>query len=705
MEQTKLTVQNMCCPEEVRTVEKTLRQLPGVAEVRANLLDRAVQVLHDPELTSGDDLVRALSSTGMKASAEEIPGQAAPVRNWHSILTGISGVGLAAGLVSHWVQRTEAFEKLPFAVAIVAGGWFIAPKAWFALKRLSPDMNLLMSLATLGALGIGAWHEAATVIFLFSLAELLESFSLTRARRAIRQLMTLAPKTAWVKRGPEFQELPVSEVVVGDRLLIKPGGRIPLDGVVQKGESSVDQSPITGESLPVDKAEGDSVFAGSINREGSLEIRVTKPYADTTLAKIIHLVEEAQSQKAPAQRFVDRFASLYTPVVLALALGIAAIPPLAFGQPWAGWFYRALVMLVIACPCALVISTPVAVVSGLTSAARKGVLIKGGAFLERLGRLRTLCLDKTGTLTEGRPKVTEILALGSAQKESILAIASALEAHSEHPVARAILEHAKETGLSYPAATSFRSLTGKGVIGGVDGQEYFLGNHKMVEELAACGPEIERTLEAIESRGITAVVLGRRAPKDGPGEVIGVIGVGDAIRQQAKAALLKLRNQGVRRLVLLTGDNRATANRIAQEVGVDEVYAELLPQEKVHRVQQLMRESPPVGMIGDGINDAPALAAADVGIAMGVAGTDVALETADVALMADDLTKLPAAMAIGRLAERVIQQNILFAIGEKALFLVLAAAGIATLWMAIAADMGASLLVISNGLRLLKENI
>jgi Zn2+/Cd2+-exporting ATPase len=703
MERTKLTVQNLCCAEEARTVEKTLQQLPGVREVRANLLDRTVLVTHDPRMAPSDELIGTLNRTGMKASREQTEGESAPSRNWHLILTIFSGIGVAAGLISHWTHGGEIFEKSVFALAIVTGGWFIAPKAWSALRRLSPDMNLLMSIATLGPLGIGAWNEAATVIFLFSVAELLESFSLTRARRAIQKLMTLAPEIAWVRREEGFHEVSVSQVLVSDTILIKPGGRIPLDGTVQKGESSVNQAPITGEAIPVHKVKGDQVFAGSINGEGSLEVSVTKPYTETTLSKIIHLVEEAQSQKAPAQRFVDRFAALYTPCVLALAGGIALIPPLLLGQEWAVWFYRALVMLVIACPCALVISTPVSIVSGLTAAARKGVLIKGGAYLESLGRLRTLCLDKTGTITEGRPKVTEVFPVNSVRVNSVLRIASALEAPSEHPVAHAILEHAKREGVSYPTVESFRSLTGKGVTGQIENHEYFLGNHRMVEEMAVCSLETEKTLEEIESRGLTAVAVGHRPHQDCKGEVIGIISIGDAIRSQAKEALASLKHHGIERLVLLTGDNQTTAKSIAQEVGIDEVYAELLPQEKVDQVKRLMQDGTLVGMIGDGINDAPALATASVGIGMGVAGTDVALETADVALMSDDLSKLSEAILIGRVAERIIRQNILFAIGEKLFFLVLAIAGMATLWMAIAADMGASLLVILNGLRILKK--
>ncbi|MFN8006823.1 MAG: cation-translocating P-type ATPase [Terriglobia bacterium] len=703
MEQTKLSVRDMCCAEEAQAVERAIGRLTGVREVRPNLLNRTVLVVHDSQLATGEDLICAVNQVGMTASAGETDEGSAPSSGWRLRLTILSGVGVAAGLALHWTGVGEILEKTGFLLAVVSGGWFIAPKAWSALKRVSPDMNLLMSIAALGALSIGAWDEAATVIFLFSVAELLESFSLNRARRAIKNLMSLAPEVAWVKDAGEFREVPVEVVRVGDIIQVRPGGKIPLDGRVQKGDSSVDQSPITGESVPVNKTKGDEVFAGSINGEGSLEILVSKPFRESTLSKIIHLVEEAQSQKAPSQRFVDSFAAAYTPVVLALAFGIAICPPLFFGQQWALWFYRALVMLVIACPCALVISTPVAIVSGLTGAARQGVLIKGGAYLESLGKLTVLCFDKTGTVTEGRPRVIDVLPLNSAKSESLLRIAGGLEAHSEHPLAKAIVNHARNTGISCPTVESFRSITGKGVTGKINGHEYFLGNHKLVEEMAVCSPEIEQILTAIEQQGLTAVAVGHRPHHDCPGELAGVISVGDAIRPKARSTVQKLRSQGIQILVLLTGDNQATARKIAEDSGMDEVFAELLPEEKVAQVKRLMEDGQRVGMIGDGINDAPALATANVGIAMGAAGTDVALETADVVLMADDLSKLPEAIAIGRLADRVIHQNIAFAIGEKVVFLTLAAGGLATLWMAIAADMGASLLVIFNSLRILKR--
>lgn len=623
----------------------------------------------------------------------------AEVQRAHLVTTIVSGVFVGIGLACHWLGAPAWTEIAAAGVAVVAGGWFIAPKAVAAARRFSPDMNLLMSIAVVGALLIKAWDEAAAVVFLFSLAELLESYSVTRARRAIASLMELAPDTALLKTG----EVPVAQVKVGDVILIRPGARIPLDGEVTSGESSVNQAPLTGEPMPVEKTSGSEVFAGTINERGSLEVRVTKLAANSTLAKIIHLVEQVQEQKAPAQRFVDMFARYYTPAVIVLAVLIAVAPPLLFGQAWGVWFYRALVMLVIACPCALVISTPVSVVSALTAAARNGVLIKGGAVLEALGKLRALAVDKTGTITEGRPHVTEVVSLNNTPPAKILHIAAALEAHSEHPLAQAILDHGRQQGVTAPQSETFHAITGKGAAGLINGHDYFIGNHRLVEGLAVCSPATEERIEEIERRAQTAVVVGHRPHADCKGEVLGVIAVGDTIRPQAAAAIQQLRRNGIQRIVMLTGDNRATAEAVAQQVGITQVFAELLPEEKVERVRELLVSEQHVGMVGDGVNDAPALALASVGIAMGVAGTDAALETADVALMADDLGKLSGVIALGRRTEGIIKFNIAFAILIKLVFLGLAAGGRATMWMAIAADTGATLVVIANALRLVKQ--
>jgi Cd2+/Zn2+-exporting ATPase len=486
-------------------------------------------------------------------------------------------------------------------------------------------------------------------------------------------------------------------VAVGDTIIVKPGEKIPLDGRVAAGVSHVNQAPVTGESLPIDKGPGDDVFAGTINGRGALEVVVTRPRRDTTLARIIHLVERAQAQRAPSQAFVDRFARWYTPAVLALALGIATIPPLA-GAPAGPWLYRALVLLVISCPCALVISTPVSIVSALAAAARKGVLIKGGVHLERTGAVRCVAFDKTGTLTKGRVHVTEVEALDGVSADAVLGLAASLELRSEHPIGRAIVRRAEAAGITLAAGDSFQALPGRGAEARIAGTTAVVGNHRLFEERGLCSPTIHDRLDALAARGRTAVLVARG------GETIGVIGVADELRESGRDAIDLLRQHGVSRVALLTGDNAETANAIAREIGVDEVRAELLPEDKVLAIEDLRRRYGTVAMVGDGVNDAPALATADVGIAMGAAGSDAALETADVALMADELLKIPYAVRLSRATVRNIRMNIAFSLGLKAVFLGLAVVGAATLWMAVVADMGASLIVIANGLRLLRSD-
>jgi Zn2+/Cd2+-exporting ATPase len=589
-----------------------------------------------------------------------------------------------------------------FLAAIISGGWFIAPKAIAATRRLAPDMNLLMTIAVLGAAGIGEWPEGAAVAFLFALSELLESFSVARARRAIKSLLKLAPQTALLKDGDRFDEVPVEEVHIGNIIAVKSGARVPLDGAIVHGNSSIDQAPITGESMPVEKTQGDQVFAGTINGEGSLEVRVTKNYSDTTLSKIIHLVEEAQSQKALSQRFVDVFAKYYTPSVMALAALVFLLPPVISGAPWGVWFYRALVLLVIACPCALVISTPVSIVSGLTAMARRGVLIKGGAFLEAIGKLKALAVDKTGTITEGLPQVTRIVPINATDEVKIVRIAAAIDTHSDHPLALAVVKYAKEHGVDFPRSENYQARIGRGAEGEVEGHHYFLGNHRFAHELAVCSDAIEKVLADIEEPGQSVVVVGHKQHADYGGEVLGIIAVGDTIRANASDAIRSLHATGVQKVVMLSGDNQRTVNAIAEQAGIDEAYGDLLPDQKIEHVRKLLAVYGHVGMIGDGVNDAPAMAAATIGIAMGAAGTDTAIETADIALMKDNLNKVAEAVHLGRHTLRIIRTNIIFALAIKAVFLVLALFGYTSLWLAILADTGATLLVILNALRLLR---
>ncbi|MBN8457354.1 MAG: cadmium-translocating P-type ATPase [Verrucomicrobia bacterium] len=617
-------------------------------------------------------------------------------------LIAAAGLLTGLGLLLKWVDTPVLWQAACFALATLAGGLLVFPAAWKALLKGKLDMNVLMTVAVVGAWLIGEQAEAAAVVFLFALSEWLETLSGERARNAIRSLMSLAPETA-LRRAADGSttEVPAAEITVGETILIRSGQRIPLDGEVLSGRSAVNQAPITGESVPVEKATGDPVFAGTVNGEGSLEVAVRKPASDSTLARIIKLVGEAEGSRAPMQRFVDRFAAVYTPVVFGVALFSAVLPPLFLGGGWEDWIYRALALLVIACPCALVIATPVSIVSGLTALARRGVLVKGGAYLEALGKLEALAVDKTGTITEGRPRVVEIIPFGETDPDAILALAAAIDAHSEHPIARAVVTHAEERGLSLPEATEYQSLAGQGAEANVSGRRHFIGNHKLVHGSGLCGETIEAKLAEIEQRGLSLAVLGRY-PGDGTkGEVLGVLAIGDALRENAREALDDLHRAGLIRIVMLSGDNQRTVDAIAREAGLDEAIGDLMPEDKVRHLKEMIERHRAVGMIGDGVNDAPALAVASVGIAMGAIGSDTAIETADVALMKDDLGKLADAIRLGRRTLRMIRFNIGFALLVKAVFLVLTFSGHASLWLAILADTGATLLIVANALRLL----
>jgi Cd2+/Zn2+-exporting ATPase len=702
--ETVLRVMGMDCAEEVAAIQRALRPIDGVRDVRADLLAGKATIWHEAGVTR-EALIDAIAGEGLKATVAgaDVREAAEGMQKSRLISVLVSGVSTGLGLILQWGKvAPDVFVDLVFAAAIVSGAWFILPKAIRAARRFSPDMNLLMTIAIAGAAAIGEWSEGAAVAFLFALAELLESFSVARARKALSSLLKLSPPVALLKEGESFREAPVEQVKPDDVIAIKSGSRIPLDGEVIAGESAVDQAPITGESVPVEKKRGDTVFAGTINGEGSLDVRVKKLSSDTTLAKIIHLVEEAQSQKAPSQRFVDIFARYYTPSVMVLALIVLLVPPLLFHGAWLTWIYRALVLLVIACPCALVISTPVSIVSGLTAMARRGVLIKGGAFLEAIGKLRALALDKTGTITEGKPRVTKVHALDARSENEILRIAAAIDSHSEHPLAQAVVEYAREQHLEFGRSENYKAQSGRGASAKIDDHDYFVGNHRFTHELAVCSEEIERLLAEIESEAQSVVVVGHMPHPGCKGEVLGVLAVGDAVRPNAKDAITALHHAGVRNVVMLSGDNQRTVDAIAKQAGIDEAQGDLLPDQKVDRVKELMKSERYVGMVGDGVNDAPAMAIATVGIAMGAAGTDTAIETADLALMKDDLAKIAETVVLGRRTVRVIQANIIFALAVKAVFLVLAVIGYTSLWLAIAADTGATLVVIANALRLLR---
>ncbi|MBN1557687.1 MAG: heavy metal translocating P-type ATPase [Lentisphaerae bacterium] len=605
------------------------------------------------------------------------------------------GLLALAGLAARAQPRLSAALYL---ASIITSGWFIAPRALQSLRGLRADMHLLMTVAVTGALAIGEWFEAASVTFLFALSLLMERWSVGRAHRAIRRLLDLSPPTARYRPpgGGNIAEGPVEAVPVDATVHVRPGERIPLDGVVISGRTAVNEAPITGEAAPAEKAPGDTVFAGTINESAAFTFRATRPAADTTLARIIRLVEAAQGRRARVAQWVDTFARYYTPAVIGLAVLVALLPPL-FAGAWGRWFYQALVILVIACPCALVISTPVTIVAGLASAARAGVLIKGGAFLEAPAGLDCIALDKTGTVTYGTPEVQYVVPFSGHGEDDVLRCAAALETESGHPIARAVVRAAERRGLSPPRAEGVRDLKGRGAEGRIRGALYWIGSHRLMHERGAETPDMHARALAVEDAAHTLVALGTEH------HVCGLLAVADGVREGAADCLRALRALGVEQLVMLTGDNGATAAAVARAAGIDTFQAELLPEDKMQAVNALARRYRRVAMVGDGINDAPAMAAASVAVAMGAAGSDAAVETADIALMADDLSRLPWLIRHSRRTRRIIKQNIAFALGLKALFMALAVSGAATLWMAITADMGASLVVIFNGLRMLRD--
>lgn len=704
---TQFRVTGMDCPDEIAELRECLA-VDGVGDLSFNLMQSSMTVEHDPAQIDIDEIIRRVRTTGMHASVlgESSTGQhdaSAPYPSgpfWMAVTSAAAAaIGAALSLIpARMVLHVPWPAAIAYTLAIAAAWRFVLPKAWSSLRRLRLDMNVLMTVAVIGAVGLGEWLEGAAVAVLFAISHLLETWSVNRARRAIQSLMELSPERARVLQedGSE-RELAVEDVEVGSRIIIRPGEKLPLDGEVVEGETTVNQAPITGESAPIDKSPGDEVFAGTVNQDGAVTVKVTKAAGDTVLAGVIRLVEQAQSRRSRSEQFVETFARYYTPAVVIGAVLLCIVPPLFFGAAWSAWFYRALVLLVIACPCALVISTPVSVVSGLAAAARNGVLIKGGEFLEAVGRTRVIAIDKTGTLTHGKPVVQEVIPLGDATEQGLLELAAAIEQRSEHSIARAIVDFANERGISPPPCHDYQAIRGKGAQATVDGTRHFLGNHRLLEEKNVCTDEIHRVMTEHEDCNHTVVGI---ASEERP---LGVILLADGLREEAPGAVQALLREGIERVIMLTGDNKGTAEAIAKECGGIEPRGELLPADKVTAVEELRASHNHVAMIGDGINDAPALAAASVGIAMGVGGTDAALETADIALMTDDLRKLPWLLRHSRRTRRVITQNIGLSLGIKAVFLVLAVPGLANLWMAIAADMGASLLVTANGLRLLRS--
>ena len=696
-------INNMDCPTEETLIRNKLSSMDGITALDFNLMQRKLTVTHT--LGKSDAIQQALIAIDMNAVplvATTVNVHDAPApnsqRKW--CLLGLGGVAAILAEVIVWTGGSEkswpVIALALFAIAVSGTGTY--KKGWIAVKNLNLNINALMSIAVTGAVLIGQWPEAAMVMVLFTLAEMIEAMSLDRARNAIRGLMEMTPDKANVLQiDGSWQEMDAATISIGMIARVAPGERIPLDGELTKGQSAVNQAPITGESIPVAKTIGDKVFAGAINETGSFEYRITAAQTNSTLSRIIRVVEEAQGSRAPTQRFVDSFAKIYTPIVFVIALGIAIVPPLLFGLAWMPWIYKALVLLVIACPCALVVSTPVTVVSGLAAAAKAGILIKGGVYLEEGRKLKSLALDKTGTITQGKPVVTDIVTLSGEQNLALL-LAATLAERSDHPVSTAVSKYWKTLPdvAALAEVADFEAITGRGVKGRINNQWYYLGNHRLVEELGICNADTEAALSKLEAEGKTAIVIcSETAP-------LAVIAVADTVRETSRQAIAELHALGIRTL-MLTGDNDLTAKAIAKNVGIDDARGNLLPEDKLAVIDEELNKYGTVGMVGDGINDAPALAKSSIGFAMGAAGTDTALETADVALMDDDLRKIPQFIKLSTKTASILKQNITIALSIKAVFLVLAFMGTATLWMAVFADLGASLIVIFNGLRLLRH--
>ena len=690
-------IEAMDCPTEQTLIQNKLGKLAGVQQLEFNLINRILGVTHD--LPSTAPIIDAIKAIGMQADPieEGTPAAAPPVKkHWWPL--ALSGVGALGAEVLHFTNAAPTWViALVALVSILSGGLTTYKKGWIALKNLNLNINALMSIAVTGAVLIGQWPEAAMVMFLFTVAELIEAKSLDRARNAISGLMQMTPEQATVQQADgSWAEQEVKSIELGAIVRVKPGERIGLDGEVTAGQSTIDQAPITGESLPIEKTVGDKVFAGTINQAGALEYKVTAAANNSTLARIIHAVEQAQGARAPTQRFVDSFSKIYTPAVFLFALGVALIPPLFMAGAWFDWIYRALVLLVVACPCALVISTPVTIVSGLAAAARKGILIKGGVYLEGGYKLDYLALDKTGTITHGKPVQTDYLALFPNVEDSAPALAASLAGRSDHPVSLAIANAAVDKNLPGHVVDNFAALAGRGVRGDINGETYHLGNHRLVEDLGLCSPELEEKLFALEKQGKSVVLL---LDKSGP---LALFAVADTVKDSSREAIQQLHELGIKTL-MLTGDNTHTAQAIGAQVGIDQAQGDLLPTDKLQAIETLYGQGHRVGMVGDGINDAPALARAEIGFAMAAAGTDTAIETADVALMDDDLRKIPAFIRLSRQTSSILKQNIGLALVIKAIFLVVTFLGLATMWMAVFADMGVALLVVFNGLRLLRK--
>lgn len=688
-------LQGLSCANCAQKFEKNIHHIETVTDAKVNFGASKVTV-------HGEVTIEQLEKAGAFDNIKVIPETEDPTperlaffNKQENLSTLIAGILLFLGLgLQFYLGKNNPIVITTFIISIIVGGYDLFFAGVKNLLRFYFDMKTLMTIAVIGASFIGEWVEAAVVVLLFAISEALESYSIDKARQSIRALMDIAPNQAFVRRDHQILQLDVKDIKIGDIIVIKPGEKIAMDGEVIEGKTSINQAAITGESLPVHKTIGDEVFAGTINEEGYIEVRVTKLVEDTTLAKIIHLVEDAQAEKAPAQHFVDRFATYYTPAIMIIAFLVAIVPPLAFGAAWSHWVYLGLATLVVGCPCALIISTPVAIVTAIGNAARHGVLIKGGAYLEETGHIDVIAFDKTGTITKGTPEVTNIISLTGMDTEEILKIATAIENYSQHPIASAIIRETKKRNIIAYEANNFQSITGKGATATINQKRYFIGNVSLFTKESSQGNIPYEQITSLQQEGKTVMLIGTES------EIIAIIAVADQVRQSSRTVIDKLKRLGIRQ-IMLTGDNENTAKTIANKIGITEVKAGLLPEEKLSAIKKELSANKYVAMVGDGINDAPALATAKVGIAMGGVGSDAALETADITLMEDDLSKLPYTISLSRRAIRVIKQNISFSLALKIIALLLVIPGWLTLWIAIIADVGATVLVVLNSMRLM----
>lgn len=688
-----LAIDGMDCASCAITLERSVRQVDGVHRAVVNFAAARLDVVHDEAATT-HDIERAVQRAGFRVADPDHGAGSSYWRTSRARLTASAGVLYLMGLIALLAPVPEAATIAVFASCIALAGLPVFRSAWVALRARHLDMNVLMSAATVGATIIGEWAEAASVVVLFSIGNALQAYAVDRTRNAVRALVKLTPLEVTVLRDGIETLMEAGEVQVDDHFVVRPGERIALDGRIVEGSSSLNEAPVTGESMVVEKSIGDRVLSGTLNTDGALVVRAERLAADSTLQHIIRLVEQAQATKAPTEQLVDRFSRIYTPIVVLASLALIIVPVLLGGDP-STWVYRGLALLIIACPCSLVISTPVTVVSAIGAASRRGVLIKGGEALEAMGRMHVLAFDKTGTLTEGRPVVTSVHVVGDVTRERALVLAGSVERRSQHPLAHAILTAAE--GLDLLEPTQFMSIPGRGAAAQIDGQQVYVGSPRLLHEHSIATDTITSQLDAIHEAGETPVVL---ATTGGP---LAAFGISDAIRHDARDALDELRRAGISRMLMITGDSEQAAKRVADELGLEH-RAELLPQDKLEIIRELHARHGIVGMVGDGVNDAPALAAASVSFAMGAAGSDAALEAADVALMSDDLHHIGRAVRLSRAAERIIRQNVVWSLLIKGAFVLFAPFGLVTLWAAVLADMGTSLAVTANGLRLFRHD-